>query len=94
MLNFSIILFAIAAVFGIIILIALVSKKETPKTVVYAHGAVAAIALVLLIVYGIQHPDHFPKVSVIIFALAALGGFYLFFNDMKKKPLERVTAAK
>jgi lysozyme family protein len=86
MLNFSIALFAVAAVLGLIVLLALLKKKETPKPVVLAHGAVAAIALVLLIVYGVQHPDHFPKVSIIIFALAAIGGFYLFFNDMKKKP--------
>lgn len=86
MLNISIGLFALAAVLGLVVLLALLKKKETPKPVVFAHGAVAAIALVLLIVYGVQNPDHFPKLSIIIFALAAIGGFYLFFNDMKKKP--------
>jgi hypothetical protein len=86
MLNISIALFALAAILGIIILLALLKKKETPRTVVYSHGLVAAIALLLLIVYGVQNPDRFPKLSIILFVLAALGGFYLFFNDLKKKP--------
>lgn len=86
MLNISIALFALAAVLGIIILLALLKKKETPRTVVYSHGLVAAIALVLLIVYGVQNPGRFPKLSIILFVLAAIGGFYLFFNDLKKKP--------
>lgn len=86
MLNFSIALFAIAAILGLVVLMALLKKKETPKPVVFAHGAVAAIALVLLIVYGVRNPGNVPMASIIIFALAAIGGFYLFFNDMKKKP--------
>jgi len=86
MLNISIVLFALAAVFGLIILAALLKKKETPKSVVYSHGLVAAAGLVILIVYGIQHPDSYPKLSIIIFVIAALGGFYLFFNDLRKKP--------
>jgi hypothetical protein len=86
MLNISIFLFALAAVLGLIVLLSLLKKKETPKPVVYAHGLAAAIALVLLIIYGVQNPDHFPRLSIILFALAAIGGFYLFFNDMQKKP--------
>jgi hypothetical protein len=86
MLNISVILFAVAAVFGLIILTALVKKKETPKPVVFLHGLAAAGALVILIIYSVRNPSDFPKVSLIIFVLAAIGGFYLFFNDMKKKP--------
>jgi hypothetical protein len=59
-------------------------KKAKP--VVYSHGLVAATALVLLIVYGVQNPDRFPRLSIILFALAAIGGFYLLFNDLKRKP--------
>lgn len=86
MLNISVILFAVAALFGVVILAALVKKKETPKPVVYLHGLAAAVALVVLIVYSVQNPSSFPKFSLIIFILAAIGGFYLFFNDMKKRP--------
>lgn len=81
-----IILFALAAVLGLIIAAAIFSGKETPKPAVYAHGAVAAVGLVLLIVYALQNPANYPQVSLIIFVIAALGGFYLFSNDIRKKP--------
>lgn len=78
-------LFALAAILGLSILIKWLGKKDASRGVVYSHGIVAAIALVLLVVYAIQHPAAFPKVSIVLFVLAALGGFYMFFNDLKKK---------
>jgi hypothetical protein len=87
MLYLIITLFALAAVFGLIIAAAIyVKKPSTPKGVVAAHGIFAAVGLVLLIVYAINNPDNYPKISIIIFVIAALGGAVLFFNDMKKKP--------
>lgn len=81
----TIILFALAAVFGLSILIKWLTKKEASKTVIYAHGIFAAIALVLLIVFAVQNPESFPKAALILFVLAALGGFYMFFRDLQKK---------
>jgi len=87
MLYAIIAIFAVAAVLGLIIASAIISKKpETPKAAVYGHGALAATALVLLLVYMYQNPDHYPQVSLILFVVAALGGFILFANDMRKKP--------
>jgi branched-subunit amino acid transport protein AzlD len=86
MLYASIALFALAAVMGLRVITALIQKKDTPKNIVYLHGILAASALVLLIVYSLQNPERYPKTSLIIFILAALGGFYLFYWDMKKKP--------
>ena len=87
MLYLTITLFALSAVMGIIIALAIINKKpETPKTVVYAHGLLAATALALLLYYSFSNPDNYPKASIIIFVVAALGGFLLFFNDMRKKP--------
>jgi hypothetical protein len=86
MLYGAIALFALSAIMGIILITAIAQKKETPKPIVYTHGIFAATALVLLIVYSIQHPESYPQTSIIIFVIAALGGFYLFFRDMKKKP--------
>lgn len=82
----TIILFALAAVLGLIVAIAILQNKETPKAAVFAHGAIAAIGLVLLIIYAVQNPDNYPQISIIIFVIAALGGFYLFANDMRKQP--------
>ncbi|HTA63390.1 MAG TPA: hypothetical protein VK835_13080 [Bacteroidia bacterium] len=86
MLYLSIALFAISAVLGLTILLKWLTKKDAPRSVIYSHGIVAASALVILIVYAFQHPENFPKASIILFVVAALGGFYMFINDLKKKP--------
>ena len=86
MIYLSIALFAVAAVGGLFIFKALLQKQATPKPIVYAHGAAAAIALVTLIVYAVQNPANYPKVSIILFVVAALGGSFLFFRDMKGTP--------
>lgn len=85
MITASIFLFAVAAVLGLIILIRWLTKREASRTVIYSHGLAAAIALVMLIVFAVNNPDHFPKVSIILFVIAALGGFYMFFRDLQKK---------
>ena len=85
MLYLTIGLFALSAVLGVAILIKWLTKKDAPRGVVYSHGIFAATALVLLIVFAVQNPQNFPKASIILFALSALGGFYMFFNDLKGK---------
>lgn len=85
MIYISIILFALSAVLGLRILIKWLTKKDASRTVIYSHGIVAAAALVLLIVYAVQNPENFPKASLILFILAALGGFYMFIRDLQQK---------
>jgi hypothetical protein len=86
MLYVSIGLFAVSAVLGLTILIKWLTKKEASRGVVYSHGIIAAVALVLLLVYASFNPDNFPVISITIFAIAALAGFYLFYTDVTKKP--------
>jgi len=83
MLYLSIVLFAIAAVLGLAILVKWLSKNDASKGVIYAHGIVAAIALVLIVVYALQNPENYPQLSIILFVMGALGGFYLFFTNIK-----------
>lgn len=78
-------LFALSAILGLTILVAWLRQKNASRAVVYSHGLVAATALVLLIVYAIQNPASYPKLSIILFVIAALGGFYMFFNDLRGK---------
>ena len=85
MIYAAIALFAISAVLGLTILLKWLSKKDASKGVIYSHGIIAAIALVILIVYALQNPGNFPKVSITLFVVGALGGFYMFFNDLRKK---------
>lgn len=87
MLTATIIIFAIAAVLGLTVAVAIITKKpSTPKPAVYAHGLLAATGLVLLIFYTMNNTGNSPRISLILFVIAAVGGFILFFNDVKKKP--------
>ncbi len=85
MLYLTIGLFSIAAIIGVIILKNWLTAANTSRAVVYAHGLFAAIALVLLLVHTLQSPAAGLKTSLILFLLAALGGFYMFFRDLKGK---------
>jgi hypothetical protein len=85
MIYFTIALFALAALFGLLILIKWLTHKEASKTVIYSHGIIAAAALVLLVVFALQNPDNYPKVSIGLFVISALFGFYMFFRDLMKK---------
>ena len=78
-------LFALAAVIGLIILKNWLTAGHTPRTVVYAHGIFAAIALVLLVVYFLSHPAGSLRTSLILFVVAAVAGFYMFFQDLQGK---------
>lgn len=86
MLTTAIILFAIAAVFGLILLTAILRSKDTPKPVVYLHGLIAGIGLVLLIVYSMNPDSKSVALSLTLFIIAAIGGFILFGRDLTKKP--------
>jgi len=78
-------LFALSAVLGLTILIKWLTKKEASKAVIWSHGLVAATALVILLVYALQNRDNYPQLSLILFIIAALIGFYMFFRDLNKK---------
>jgi hypothetical protein len=65
MIYASIALFALAAVLGLTILVKWLTKKEASRTVIYSHGILAAIALVLVVVYALQNTDNYPRVACI-----------------------------
>lgn len=85
MMYSAIALFAVSAVLGLTILINWLTHKNASRGVIYSHGIAAALALVLLIVYAVQHPGSFPGVSILLFVLSALIGIYMFIRDLSKK---------
>jgi glucose uptake protein GlcU len=85
MLAITIILFAIAAVFGLMNLTAILKSTSTNKGAVYTHGLFAAAGIVLLIVYAMSADATNVSTSIILFIIAALGGFLLFARDLMKK---------
>lgn len=93
MLITAIILFIIAAIFGLIVLTAILKDKPTPKPAVFTHGPIAAIALIIVIIYAVMgHMQPLLLTSIILFVLAALGGLTLFTIDMRKKPIPKLLA--
>ena len=89
MLFLAIGLFIVAAALGLIVLTAILSNKPTPKPIVFLHGGVAVIALLLVIYFIVQNHGTGPIISVVLFAIAALGGLTLFTIDMSKKPIPK-----
>ncbi len=85
MLYSAIALFGLAAIFGIVIFKNWLTSAKTSKGVIYAHGIFAAIALVVLLVFVLRNPVNSLQYSVGLFIVAALGGFYMFFRDLRGK---------
>ena len=85
MLYITILLIVVSAVLGLSILIKWLTQKHASRAVVYSHGIVAAVAVILLIIFAVQHPDNYPKASIILFVLGALGGVYMFIDDLRQK---------
>ena len=92
-----ILLFAVAAVFGIVLIIPVLQGKTPSRALVFTHGGIAASALVMLLLRYFNEPGTVPQWSVILFVVAALGGFVLLASHLRKnsvpKPLALVHAA-
>ncbi|MGG3468620.1 hypothetical protein ABES02_14205 [Neobacillus pocheonensis] len=86
MLTASAIVFALAALGGLV----LASREERPLSVAIIHGLVAATGLVLLIIAVIQGASGtLPLTALVLFVIAALGGFVLFSFHLRNRPLPK-----
>lgn len=95
MLSIAVVLFVIAAFFGLYVLLAILQNRSTPKGAVFTHGPLAALALILVLIYMFMGPGHREPLlvtSVVLFVIAALGGLTLFTIDMSKKPIPKLIA--
>ncbi len=90
LLNIAIGLFVIGAVFGAIVLTAVLRDRPTPKPVVFIHGLFVATAVVLLgFAYFTEQHDKLLGVILGLFVIAALGGLTLFMKDILHKPIPK-----
>ncbi len=92
MLIAAIVLFVLAAIFGLITVIAIFKNRPTSKPVVFIHGGLAAIGLLLVILFTAEGTLSAPIASLILFIVAALAGFVMFAADIQKKPVPKVLA--
>lgn len=84
----AIALLALAAILGMLLLSFVLTGKETPKAVVFTHGPLAAIGLILLIIYAFREGPG-PIEAIILFAIAAAGGIVMVMRDLTGKPIPK-----
>ena len=88
--TIALVLFALAALGGVTMAaIRLRGAERPPTALALVHGAGAAAGLIALIVavMGVPALRDAAKTALVVFLVAALGGFYLFAQHMQKKPL-------
>lgn len=89
MLTIAIVLFAIAALGGLVMAIGHFRGRTPPKPAIAAvHGVVAAAGLVVLLLAVMNiGAGGAPALALVLFLLAALGGFALLGFHLRRKPL-------
>lgn len=85
--TLPIILFAIAAVGGMLLAFFRLSNRPLPMPLALLHGALAAAGLVALSVVVLGGGSMQAKLALGLFLLAALGGFFLLSFHLRKKEL-------
>ena len=83
----TLVLFAVAALGGLILATVRLRGSNPPLAVALLHGALAAAGLVALavVVARAGAPASLPRLALALFVVAALGGFVLFATHLRKK---------
>ena len=85
----ALVLFGLAALGGLTMaVIRFRGAERPPLAIALVHGAAAAAGLIALIVavMGASDPGN-ARTALIVFVVAAAGGFYLFAHHMQQKAL-------
>jgi len=72
--------FGIAACIGLTMILKVFQNKKPLKAVAISHGIFAGTSLVLLILESLKGKET-SVISIILFVLAALAGFFMFYKD-------------
>ena len=86
MLITALVIFALAAVLGLIVAVRILTKRETSRAVALAHGLFGATGLVLVLLYALKSPHQLLTTAIGLLVVAAIGGAIVFVNDLRKKP--------
>ena len=87
--TIALVLFAIAALGGVTMAVMRFRGAERPPTgLALLHGAFAAAGIIVLIVAMLSMPNPAQaRTALVLFIVAALGGFYLFAQHAQKRAL-------
>jgi hypothetical protein len=86
------IFFAITIMGGAYLASKVMRNKETPKAIAFMHGGMGAVAIILLLislcVVPVVHKS-LGLVSLVLFILVAMGGFFLMIKDLTGKQIPK-----
>ncbi|NLN38599.1 MAG: hypothetical protein GX155_03290 [Smithella sp.] len=86
MIYLPVLLFAIAAVGGLTLVVMKFSGRGLPWPLVIAHGVFAASGLIILVINVFSAQQNFlMNLSLVLFLVAAIGGFTILNFHMRKK---------
>ncbi len=88
MLYTTIAVFALAAIVGVVLISHVLKNKPVPIAAAIIHGLFAAVAIVLLILYTTGNRPG-PIESLVLFIIAALGGFIMIARDISGKTVPK-----
>lgn len=80
--------FSLAAILGMILLAFVLRNKNTPKACLFTHGLMAATGLLLLVIYAFKSSPR-PIESIVLFLIAATGGFVLGIRDLTNRKVPK-----
>jgi hypothetical protein len=84
----AVVIFAVAALGGLVLATQHFKKAPLSMPLALVHGLLAATALVLLLISVVQGTTIAnAQVALVLFIVAALGGFFLFSHHVRNKPL-------
>lgn len=93
MVLIAVILISLAVILGLYLIKFVLQKKNPPKGVAIIHGTLAALGILVLLIYALttsEHHKHWD--SFAIFVTAAIGGIYLFSKDIRHKNIPKWVA--
>jgi len=85
--TLALVFFGIAAAGGLTLAALRLSNKPLPTPLALLHGALAATGLILLVAVIGSGEGGGALTALILFVIAALGGFVLFSFHLRKEPL-------
>lgn len=86
--RIAIIVFAIAAVGGLVLALKHFKGQERPWPLAILHGLLGAVGIILLLVPALSGGlAGLAKAALALFVVAALGGFLLFSFHLRNRPL-------
>ena len=80
--------FALSALLGLLLLTFVLKGKHTPKAVVFSHGPLAVVGLVLMAVYMAGQPPG-PVDAMVLFLIAATSGLVMVVRDLSGKSVPK-----